>query len=144
MMICSRLATAATLVTLIAGLAGCYAGGRAASPDVPTLAIEDYQFNLRRYIGQRARVCGQVVREGGHWGVARLPVSGEFYFHGRPTILVIACGDEPPRLDRNGCITGRVAAEDGTLTPVPNRSGLQDDSPVDREWFLHPHCPRRR
>ena len=116
---------------------------REAEP-VPTLAVENFEFNLRRYIGRSVSVCGRVVRERKHWGVARIPPPGEFYFHGPPTVLVSSCGDAPPVLDVDGCVTGKVAAEDGTLALAPKRVVQWDDSPIDREWFLHPQCRAAR
>ena len=139
---CLPLSAAGAAVMIISS---CAAPIGARGAEIPTLAVENHEFNLRRYVGQNVRVCGRVVREGPHWGVARIPPPEEFYFHGPPTVLVIACGAAPPSLDRAGCITGRVAAEDGSLRLAPRRNVQSDDSPIDRDWFLHPQCstPRR-
>ena len=121
-------------------LTACAAPVASHEEAIPTLAIEDQEFNLRRYIGRTVRVCGRVVREQSHWGVARIPPPEEFYFHGPPTVLVMTCTPEAPSLDRDGCLIGRIAAEDGALTLAPRRSVRSDDSPIDRDWFLHPRC----
>jgi hypothetical protein len=62
---------------------------------------------------------------------------GDALFHGHPAVLIAGC-PHAPRLDRSGCIVGRVAAEDGSLAPPPRQ--VHDDDPVSRDWFLHAQC----
>jgi hypothetical protein len=138
------LAVAAVLVASAFGLGACRSGAARSAADVPTLAIENHEYGVRRYVGRTVRVCGRLTRYETDWGIERVTEPGEFYFHGLPTVLIVPCGAEPPRLDSDGCITGRVAARDGRLELPARRTVLQDDSPVDREWFLHPQCRRRR
>jgi hypothetical protein len=132
-------------IALVAVLAtACQTGAQSGYEQTPTLAIENYEFNLRRHIGRTVRVCGPLVEYEGEWAVQAVPEPGEVYFHGYPAVLVVPCGGEPPRLDRDGCITGRIAARDGALTLPPTRRVVRDDSPVDRDWFIHPQCRSSR
>ncbi|MDP8994588.1 MAG: hypothetical protein M3N07_06375 [Pseudomonadota bacterium] len=73
-----------------------------------------------------------------------IPGPGEVYFHGYPKVLVVPHDAQPPRLDRDGCITGRIAARNGALTLPTPRTVLTDDSPVDRDWYLHAQRPAQR
>ena len=131
-------------LSMIAALsvAACHAGGRAVSPDVPTLAVENHEYNVERHRNQTIRVCGRVVKRDSRWAVEHVPTPGEFFFHGYPAVFVVPCGAGPPQLDRDGCLVGRVAAEDGSLNPPPQV--LDSDEPVSYQWFLHPQCPPRQ
>jgi hypothetical protein len=133
---------AAILVAAASGLGACRTGPAPAPAEIPTLAVENYEYGIRRFVGQSVRVCGRIMRYESEWGVQRVGEAGEIYFHTPPTVLIVPCGAAPPRLDSDGCITGRVAARDGRLELPAPRTVLQDDSPVDREWFLHPQCRR--
>jgi len=124
--------------------AACQTGAGAPARHVPKLEVTGYEFQLRRHIGQTVRVCGRLTRERNEWAVEHIPGPDEFYFHGYPAVLIKACGTAPPRLDADGCIAGRVAASDGNVVRAVPRSGGEDDSPVDPDWFLHPQCPVRR
>lgn len=131
-----RLAAAALLA------AGCQAGPRMDRTDMPKLAGTQYGYDIERFRGQTVRVCGRLVQRESHWAVEYIPREGDAFFHGYPAVLIAGC-QETPRLDRQGCLAGRIAAIDGSLNPPPRR--IDDDTPISRDWFLHPQCsaPRR-
>lgn len=123
--------------------AACQSTFNSGSEYLPTLAVENHRYDVQRYRGQTVRACGRLVRRDSDWAVEHVAPPSEIYFHGAPAVLVIPCGARPPRHDGDSCITGRIAARDGRLTlPLPRRV-VEDDSPVDREWFLHPQCRSR-
>jgi len=111
------------IVTAAVLVAACQTVERMHSASVPTLAIEDHAFNVRRYVGRTVRVCGRVVADESEWAVQRVPGPGEFYFHGLPAVLVMPCGAAPPRLDADGCITGRIASRNGAFAAVAASRG---------------------
>ena len=131
-------------LSIIAALsvAACHASGRGVSADLPTLAVENYEYNVQRYRNQTVRVCGRVVRRGSRWAVEHVPSPGEVFFHGYPAVFVAPCTAGPPQLDSRGCLVGRIAAEDGSLNPPPQI--LDSDEPVSYQWYLHPQCLQRR
>lgn len=111
--------------------------------EVPTLAIEGFEYPVQRYIGRTVRVCGSLEEYEGELAVVHIPEPGEFYFHGSPAVHVLPCRAETPRLDRNSCVTGRVAARDGNLSIHPARWRIREDhTPVDKNWVVHMQCRR--
>lgn len=130
------------LVTAAALLAAaCQTQGRAGSPGLSTLTGNQYGYGIERHKGQSVRVCGRLTERESRWAVEYVPRQGDVFFHGNPAVLIAGCAGAAPRLDRDGCLTGRIAAVDGSLSPPPRR--LHDDMPIDRDWFLHPQCPAR-
>ena len=125
-------------------VSACQTRAGAAENQAPQLAVTDHEFQVRRHVGQTVRVCGRLTQYEGDWAVQHVPAPGETYFHGYPAVLVKGCGATAPRLDPGGCITGRVAARDGGLTLPAARVVVADDSPIDRDWLLHPQCPMSR
>jgi hypothetical protein len=125
---------------VMSAASACQTRAGAAESEAPQLAVTGHEFQVRRHIGQTVRVCGRLTRIEHDWAVQHMPAAGETYFHGYPAVLVKGCGAAPPRLDRGGCITGRVAARDGGLTLPAARTVVADDSPIDRDWLLHPQC----
>jgi hypothetical protein len=62
--------------------------------------------------------------------------------HGSTVYVVVpACNGQAPRLVR-GCITGRIAREDGSLD-VPDYETIGSHLIGSEEWWLHPQCPAR-
>jgi hypothetical protein len=118
-------------------VAACRTVTPAPSPDAPTLMLEDYAFNLSPHHGETVRVCGRIVQVRSHWAIEHVRQEGELFFHGAPAIFLAWSGSRAPRLDRNGCITGRIAREDGSLVP-PVQPTNTSDAPYDYDWFLHP------
>lgn len=123
-------------------VAGCRTGDNSAASPPPTLDVDANGYRIERYPGQTVRVCGRLTQNEGRHAVEYVPRPGEVFFHGPPVVLLAPCAGRAPRLDRNGCLTGRVAAIDGSMRPPPQN--LHDDSPVSRDWFLHVRCPARR
>ena len=116
---------------------------RTVSQDVPTLAIEDFAFDVERHRGRTVRACGRLVQIESRWAVEHVPRPGEVYFHGAPAVFLVPCAGQPPRLDSDGCITGQVARQDGSLAAPAQRTDM-GDAPYDYDWFLHPQCRAQR
>ncbi|HEY0012851.1 MAG TPA: hypothetical protein VGB79_08370 [Allosphingosinicella sp.] len=122
--------------------AACQTQGGARSPDPPTLSGNQYGYSIDRHKGRTVRVCGRLTERESRWAVEYVPRQGDYFFHGYPAVLIAGCAGSAPRLDRDGCLTGRIAAVDGSLAPPPRR--LHDDMPIDRDWFLHAQCSAPR
>ncbi|HEY0012850.1 MAG TPA: hypothetical protein VGB79_08365 [Allosphingosinicella sp.] len=123
--------------------AACQTQGGARSPDLPTLSGDKYGYDIEQYRGRTVRVCGRLAQRESGWGVEYIPRQGDFFFfHGYPAVLVAGCAGAAPRLDPDGCLTGRIAAADGSLSPPPRNEW--DDMPVNRDWFLHAQCSAER
>lgn len=134
---------ARTLI-LSASLAATVACATAAGvgPEVPTLSVNSAGYRVTRYKGRTVRVCGRLAQVEGRWAVQHIQRPREFFLHGLPAVFVATCDQTPPRLDRHGCLVGRIAREDGSLDEP--RSVLTDDSPFTHYWLLHPQCPAAR
>jgi hypothetical protein len=120
--------------------AGCRTGDDIAAASPTTLDVDANGYRIERYSGRTVRVCGRLSQYEGRHAVEYVPRPGETFFHGPPVVLLAPCASGAPRLDRDGCLTGRIAAIDGSMTPPPQN--VHDDSPVSRDWFLHVGCPR--
>jgi hypothetical protein len=123
-------------------IAGCRTGDAAAAAAPAALGVDADGYRIERHRGQIVRVCGRPAQFDGRPAIEHIRRPGETFFHGPPTVLLVPCGGAAPRLDRDGCITGRVAALDGSMNPPPRT--LHDDRPVSPDWFLHLQCPARR
>ncbi|HZF96011.1 MAG TPA: hypothetical protein VEZ20_14205 [Allosphingosinicella sp.] len=131
------------LLVAVAALlaAACQTQGRAGSPGLPTLSGTQYGYGIERHTGQTVEVCGRLTERESRWAVEYIPREDDFFFHGYPAVLIAGCAGAAPRLDRDGCLTGRIAAADGSLVLPSQR--VWDDMPVSRDWFLHPICSAR-
>jgi hypothetical protein len=118
--------------------AACQTSQRSSA--LPTLAGTDTGYGIEAYRGRVVRVCGRLVQRESRWAVEYVSRPGDTLFHGYPAVLIAGC-PHAPRLDRSGCIVGRVAAEDGSLSPPPRQ--VHDDDPVSRDWLLHAQCRAR-
>lgn len=133
-MIGGRACLSAASVPLVLLVGAC----QTQTPEVPALGWEMYGRSLERFRGQTVRVCGRLTRIGEHWAVEHAPHADQSFRHGNPAVLVVPCGTGEPRLDREGCLAGRIAAENGSLDPPPQQ--VRDNSPVSPDWFLHAQC----
>jgi len=133
---------------MVVGMAamGC-ASVRASQPvqtiDAVTMA-RDLVDNAQTYRGRMIRVCGAATFErwrDSEWILAMPRASG---YH-PAEVHVLSCGQVRPRRDSEGCITGRIARRDGSLTPLaPDEPRIVSSSIVSYEWFLHARCPSGR
>jgi hypothetical protein len=109
------------------------------------MALPDLVRDIGLRRGETIRVCG------GRWVEPRrtedgrlvawtLSQPGEPPYRFPISVLVAPCGEERPKLDR-GCITGRIAREDGSQT-LPENIFVGSHGLVSEEWWLHPQCTR--
>jgi hypothetical protein len=132
---------------------GPFAGGctpqepRAAADSItPTVPLHDLARTIGDYKGRTVRTCGtelQAIRGTDGtvaYGIlsARDPASRHNL---QASVHIASCGGQSPRLDPAGCITGRVAREDGSLQE-PDAVMVSSHAVVDNEWILHPQCRR--
>lgn len=113
--------------------------------DVQTFAVSDLAYSIERHRGQTVRICGALgpSEDAGIWRLEDLRATEASQIHGRPAVLIAACGGNRPPLDRRSCLTGRIARRDGSLTYPPGAPVAVDDVRTNYEWFLHPQCPSR-
>ena len=141
---------------LVAALAtfGCSADrpepAAPSAPAIETVPLRTLAANTASYRGQTVRVCGrwsdpptlrpgEVARSG--WALTAPKLPGTFgphsYFVG-----VTSCLGRRPRLS-SGCITGRIAREDGSLD-LPENILVGSHVTGSHEWLLHPQCSVER
>jgi hypothetical protein len=108
----------------------------------PTLSVNSSGYNVEGHKGRTVRVCGRLAWVEGRWAVQHVQRPGEFFLHGLPAVFVAGCGGAVPTLDRNGCVTGRVTRENGTLDE--SRRVVTNDSPWTHYWIVHPQCGSER
>lgn len=109
---------------------------------IPLLHVVNRAEALR---GQVVRTCGiqfrriDVTEQHNMWQIS-IPTSVGWH----PAELdVLKCGDQEPKLDREGCITGRIARHDGALrVPGPDDIIVSDPGRTPY-WALHAQCPTR-
>lgn len=94
------------------------------------------------YRGKQVRTCGTDFlphRDGEAWQLS-VP-----YAEGRhsASVHVIGCQGRPPHRDSEGCITGRVARSDGSLTVPPVLDIVVRSAPDSLPWYIHEQCPAR-
>lgn len=113
-------------------VAAVLAGASAAPAPRQTVGLVDLVRNAQSYRGRTIRTCGQRLVPGDSVWHLILPLGR----HGA-RLLVVPSHDRPS-LDRNGCITGRIARRDGsTGLGEPGEPGVVADDIVDYTWFLH-------
>lgn len=99
--------------------------------------------DIRTYRGRIVRTCGRwtgpLTSAAGvdiAWQLAAPdPTSSAGFQAG---VFVAPCAGRRPRLAQ-GCITGRIAREDGSLED-PKSTGFIDHQTINFEWWLHPLC----
>ena len=113
---------------------------------VQTVHLTELARNVGNYTGQTVRVCGGRWRgsmtrpDGTHrgWILSKVDPSGPRGPH--VTSVYVACRTPRPRLV-DGCLTGRIAREDGSQTPSETVT-VSSHVTASREWWLHPQCGR--
>lgn len=152
-MTCAAPKSVARATVLLAGLTIlCVAGCSAAAPEAPsaaavqTVPLQVLAANTVDYRGRTVRVCGRwqnrSARSGDDapetgWSLTAPNPPG---MHGPHTysVIVAACRGARPRLT-NGCVTGRIAREDGSLA-MPEAILVASHVTGSNEWWLHPQC----
>lgn len=127
------------------GLSGCYAEApepRSATL-VETVPLPVLAANTADYRGRTVRVCGRwspdrraASETNRQWSISQRDPKAR-----RPHVYSVgikSCGERRPRLDQ-GCITGRIAREDGSLD-LPTDMLVQSHVTGSLEWWLHPQC----
>jgi hypothetical protein len=138
----------ANIVLLGALLAACTPKQPRSATDsiTPTVPLHVLARTIADYKGRTVRTCGTKLQAARGtdgkvaYGIlsARDPASRHNL---QASVHVASCGGERPRLDPGGCVTGRVAREDGSLDE-PDAVLVSSHAVVDNEWRLHPQCRR--
>jgi hypothetical protein len=115
----------------------------ASDPAVETIPLHVLARDIESYRGQAVRTCGRwrgalrsaegQVRA---WHLSRIDPTSPHGF--TASVLVPECRGRRPRLT-DGCISGRVAREDGTLD-MPDGVLVTDHLIISYEWWIHPQC----
>jgi hypothetical protein len=113
---------------------------------VPTIPLHVLARTIGDYRGRTVRTCGTDLQASqganGRVNYGILSASDPASRHNlQASVHVASCGGERPRLDPGGCVTGRVAREDGSLRE-PDAVMVSSHAVVDNEWRLHPQCRR--
>ncbi len=122
------------------GAAACAAlQSQSAGPTVPHFEIAR---NAERYLGQVIRTCASVyepyVPSSTRWALIEPPPARRH----EGTVMVIPCRSSPPERTRAGkCITGRVAALDGSLRKPTSEITVIHTRPNSDPWHIHEQCP---
>jgi|GEM_PF-2950879 len=114
-----------------------------AASAVETVPLHVLARNIGDYRGQIVRTCGgrpSPVRspdgEIREWELRVTDPTSEHRF--TAFVIVPSCNGQMPRLV-DGCVTGRVAREDGSLDPPTSMSVISHFIGSD-EWWIHPPC----
>ncbi len=129
------LAGAALIGLVAAGAAGC---ASMASPDSPpTIDMVQLIQHIRSYRDRTVRTCGtRLVYSENAWDLQR--PSGLSYHSAH--MRIVACGARPV-LDGDGCVTGRIARRDGSVSlDGPEGEGIMTSEVIDYTWYLHEQC----
>ena len=125
-------------------LAGCAPVSPA--PEQPqavrTIPIPQLAREIDRHRGEIVRTCGEQLEPtvNAQGDILRWELSTRDSITRFPaSVVVAACNGGQPPIE-NGCVTGRVAREDGSLEE-PERWIVTDHEIVNYEWWLHPQCP---
>jgi hypothetical protein len=118
----------------------------ATGPITPTVPLHVLARTIADYKGRTVRTCGTKLQAARGtdgkvaYGIlsARDPASRR---DRQASVHIASCGGERPRLDPGGCVTGRVAREDGSLQE-PDTVMVSSHAVVNNEWILHPQCRR--
>jgi hypothetical protein len=138
-------ALAATLaIATVAG--GCAAEQPVTATEsiVPTIPLHVLARNIGDFRGRTVRTCGPELEaarrpdgEVAYWIMsARDPISRHNNIYSG--VHIASCAARPP-VDADGCVTGRVAREDGSLE-APADVIIGSHRIVSFEWILHPQC----
>ena len=128
-----------------AAVAACaHAAPEPAGQAVEAIPLLDLVRNIKQLRGETVRVCD------GAWSSTRRTENGRvlgwMYSNYTETPrrsqvslqVAAACGTKRPRLER-GCLTGRIAREDGSLT-LSDTAVVGSHGIANYEWWLHPQC----
>lgn len=123
-----------------AGSAAC----AALSPEheISHLPLVQFIRNPDEYVGRTVRVCApdykEVYKSSGEWALGGPDPAGHHYSR----VLVIPCRSSKPEPTAAGkCITGRVAAFDGSLRRPKSDITAINLPPSSRPWYIHEQCP---
>jgi hypothetical protein len=124
---------------------GCFTALSPPADKAEPIDINILGYSIEKYRGQTVRICGRLSSLGdGIWSIETIENPEPFYWHGRPAVFVVACADQDPKLDSDGCLTGRVALKDGSIEIPQNSQVVRDFTPRNPDWFVHPQCSGRR
>lgn len=137
-----------TFIPCLALGAGAAAACASLAPadNVPTLSTLVAAMNAEKYRGRVIRTCAPIYEQyfkssPDVWGLTQPAATA----HHPATILVIPCpGSRPVPTQAGKCITGRVAARNGTLVPPQHGARGFSSSPISSPWYLHEQCPPPR
>jgi hypothetical protein len=110
----------------------------ATTAGVETVPLHVLARTIENHVGRTVRTCGRlerVVPEAENFVIS--VVDPETRFSAR--VQVKGCPEGRPRLV-DGCITGRIAQENGTLEPNPDARIVASHVIENNEWWLHPRC----
>jgi hypothetical protein len=104
--------------------------------------------NIADFRGRTVRTCGPELQAGrgpngevAYWSMlARDPISRHNNIYSG--VHIAPCGGERRPVDADGCVTGRIAREDGSLE-APVDVIIGSHRIVSFEWILHPQCGGR-
>lgn len=141
---------AAVAILLMCALLGSCAPEQAPAPSaslVPAVPLHVLARTIADFRGRTVRTCGSQLQpawgasgEVANWRLSVRDPTGPYHF---PAIVILpSCNGERPRMERGGCITGRIAREDGSLDD-PDVEIIGSHQIMNYEWWLHPQCPSR-
>ena len=141
------LACAGLIGTLAAACASEQQPRTAIASPVPTVPLHVLARTVADFRGQTVRTCGPELQAGrwpngevAYWSMrAKDPISRHNNIYSG--VHIASCGGERPPVDTDGCVTGRVAREDGSLE-APTEVIIGSHEIVSFEWILHPQCRR--
>jgi hypothetical protein len=130
------------LIALPAGaaLVAACATPSPSEPAVATLSVAEFARTAEQLKGRTVRACDGKFYEiydlsdkliG--WTFAKSSVQGYHPVH----IYIGSCGATKPKLDRQGCLTGRVARPDGSMNR-DNWDLTVSSDVANYNWYLHP------
>lgn len=98
--------------------------------------------NAERYLGQVIRTCGRFYNPffeaPRRWALEEPTPAGNHV----STVLVVPCPSSKPEPTREGkCITGRMAALDGSLRQPKSAITVINLHSSSQPWYLHEQCP---
>jgi hypothetical protein len=118
-------------------LAAC-ATTRASAP-VETIPLIHLATHIEDYRGHTVRTCGPEFHRAAdgrpEW---LLTVPGAFGHH-PAGVRIVSCPTQSARTDRHGCITGRIARADGSVS-LAGDPGPVSSAVISGVWFLHAQC----
>jgi hypothetical protein len=138
--------TALAALAVVAG-SGCTreAPEPAAASAVETVPLHVLARTIGIYRGRTVRTCGEtmVPVTDAQGVVSQWHLSAPDTTRERATafVAVATCHGERPHLV-DGCVTGRVARNDGSLED-PQSMHLVSHLVGSWEWWMHPHCLSR-